>query len=53
MTLTDGSEHRRPPSLASKIRLLPLPQKFNTFNTFNTFNMFDFSVNRDPLTAAR
>jgi hypothetical protein len=31
---------RLPPS-AAKLRIFPVPQKFNTFNTFNTFAIFE------------
>jgi hypothetical protein len=40
MTLIRDTGHRLDPSPAAKIRILPVPGKFNIFNTFNTFNFF-------------
>ena len=44
MVVTGDPRYRHPPSAAAKIRILPVPWKFNIFNTFNTFNNFDFFV---------
>ena len=41
MVVTGDPRYRHPPSAAAKIRILPVPLKFNTFNTF-IFNTFDF-----------
>ncbi|MCC2628441.1 MAG: hypothetical protein K0S14_2091 [Thermomicrobiales bacterium] len=40
MVVTDDPRYRHPPSAAAKIRILPVPLKFNTFNTFNNFDLF-------------
>ena len=42
MVVIGDPRHRHRPSAAAKIRMLPVPRKFNIFNTFNTFNTFDF-----------